>query len=102
MSGLVRCFLRLYAAIRGKIGDLTFATGGIRVCDLGKVISEVKRVTKKWFIVTFTSEKFKCKLHYRLGLVHLRFSFNSQFPKFLNFGHLRLPKWGSQNWNYFE
>lgn len=76
----VRCDVHMLP-FKDKISDLTFTIGGLEYVDLKKVLFEVKRVTKRWFIATFTGEKFKRKLHYRLGLVHLRFVFNFQFPR---------------------
>ncbi|MEM2338250.1 MAG: class I SAM-dependent methyltransferase [Candidatus Bathyarchaeia archaeon] len=76
----VRCDVHMLP-FKGKIADLTLAIGGLEYVDLKEVLSEVKRVTKKWFVATFTGEKFKRKLHYKLGLVHLRFIFNSKLPR---------------------
>lgn len=72
---LVRCDVKFLPFKDGAF-DLAFEIGGIEFfmeADKQIFLREVSRVTKANLILTFTNEKFKRRLPYRLGLVHLRF-----------------------------
>ncbi|MGB9756809.1 MAG: class I SAM-dependent methyltransferase [Candidatus Bathyarchaeales archaeon] len=81
---LVCCDVRYLPFKSGSV-DVSFNIGGVehlRDSCVKTFLDEVKRVTRFKFIITFTGEKFRRKLHYRLGLVHLRFLLSrSSVPK---------------------
>jgi len=71
---LIRCDV-CHLPFKDKSVDVSLNIGGIewfRNSKMEKMLKEAEKVTRKAIIVTFTSEAFKNKLHYKLRLVHLR------------------------------
>ncbi|MGQ9539266.1 MAG: class I SAM-dependent methyltransferase [Candidatus Bathycorpusculaceae bacterium] len=76
---------------RNDSADVSFVVGGIEYLDNPtQFLKEVKRVTRRKLVLTFTSEKFKKKIHYKLGLVHLRYLLaKKKTPKTYNANQLQ-------------
>ena len=71
---LIRCDA-CHLPLKDKSVDVSLNIGGtewLENCQMEKMLKEAEKATRKAIIVTFTSEAFKNKLHYKLRLVHLR------------------------------
>jgi len=71
---LIRCDV-CHLPLKEKSVDVSLNIGGIEWfgdSQMEKMLKEAEKVTRKAIIVTFTSQAFKNKLHYKLRLVHLR------------------------------